>query len=85
MVRETDEAEARGGLTSPFCRFMNQEPPRQIILDVLYQAVGGYCSEKGWWWRYDLSEEERNRRVSRPRMGYDSLSIVELFGMVQIA
>lgn len=33
-------------------------------------------SETGWWWRYSLSEEERNQIVnSRPRVSNGNLSL----------
>ena len=75
-------------LTAPFFRFVKQEPSRRWFSDASYQAVGGFCRETGWWWRYGLSEEERSRTVrSRKRVGYGSLTInvLELFGMVWTA
>ena len=83
-----ERPEAGERLTAPFFRFVKQEPSRHWFSDASYQAVGGYCLETGWWWRYELTEEERGRTVrSKTRRGYDSLSInvLELFGMVWTA
>ena len=63
---------------------MKEERSRSWFLDASYLAMGGYCPETGWWWRYDLSEDKSRTVRSRARVGYVSLSInvLELFGMV---
>lgn len=82
MVNQTRQR-IRRRLTSPIVQFVNLEPSRQRFFDVFYQRVSRDCWEISWWWRYDLSEEEKDMRVwSRTRMGYDGLSIFELFCIV---
>ena len=57
-------------LTAPFFRFVKQAPSRRWYSDASYQAVGGFCLETGWWWRYGLNGEERSRTIrSRKGMG----------------
>lgn len=82
MVRQPDKTEDTGTVDIPNRLVRESRSVKTKSWDTLYQAVGGYCLEISWWWRYDLSKKERNRIVSRTRMNYDSLSIFLLFGIV---
>lgn len=71
---------------APMYRMVARPPFRTLFSDASKNAVGGYCLEMGWYWRYTLSEEEQSRFCgsSKDLLSQDSISInaLELLGMV---
>ena len=65
---------------------VTRPPQLTLFSDASKQAVGGYCSETGQYWRYDLSAEERSRfcgsSASVVGVNDDSINALELLGML---
>ena len=73
----------REELAAPFFRFVKQPHRRTWFSDASFESVGWLCLETGAYWRYNLTEEQRPRTVSRRRGEHVdrlSINVLELLG-----
>lgn len=63
IVREPDLIDDGETANIPVLSIREAKTAETVVLVHVIQAVGGYCSETCWWWRYGLSIRERNRTV----------------------
>ena len=63
--------------TSAMYNIVTRPPQLTLFSDASEQAVGGYCSETGQHWRYDLSAEEQSRCCGSTAslVGVDDVSV----------
>lgn len=76
----------RGGyLCSPMYNIVLRPPTLSVFTDASKSALGGYCTQTGQYFRYDLSAEEQSRFVGSSTLvvGVNDISInvLELLGM----
>lgn len=68
---------------------VKRRPDRIWTSDASYEAIGGFCSTTGVWWRYDLNAEQA-LKLNKSKKAIDGdgsihINLLELLGMIMTA
>jgi hypothetical protein len=69
----TSKARSQGSLSTPIAVHIKRKAVRIWATDASFEAIGGVCHATHLWWRYDLTDEMKQRVIKDVNKGYTPL------------